>query len=218
MPLLENASHFFSTLQMTALPAVMRAMVLPKPNTPFVLKTDEPVIAPQGGEVTVRVAACAIAFRDLLDRKGAFPFIRSPTILGHEFSGTVAAVGPNVKSLSVGQKVVSLHWAQGEAWPSPLKAGGAVKSMFGLTANGGYAEYSTNDETAFCAVPDASQWTGVEAAPVMSTYGTIWQGAVVRAGLSAQHKVLITGASGGVGSTAIGLCKALGCTVTAVTS
>ena len=52
----------------------------------------------------------------------------------------------------------------------------------------------------------------------MSTFGTVWQGAVVRAGLNAGDTVLITGASGGVGSAAVRLCKRMGCKVLAVTT
>ena len=76
----------------------------------------------------MKVAACAVAYRDVLDRKGAFPFIKQPTVLGHEFAGVVAAVGPDSREFEIGQRVVSLHWAQRDAWPSPLK----VKTIFVL--------------------------------------------------------------------------------------
>jgi NADPH:quinone reductase-like Zn-dependent oxidoreductase len=80
-----------------------------------------PVAPPKGREILVKVAACAVAFRDILDRKGAFPFIKKPTILGHEFAGVVAALGPDAREFQIGQRVVSLHWAQRDAWPSPLQ-------------------------------------------------------------------------------------------------
>lgn len=82
----------------------------------------------------------------------------------------------------------------------------------------GNTEFCTAPAGCFVRVP--SSWTGTaaEAAPVMSTYGTVWQGAVVRGGLRAGDTVLVTGASGGVGSSAVRLCKRLGCKVLAVTT
>jgi NADPH:quinone reductase-like Zn-dependent oxidoreductase len=107
----------------SSLPQFMRAVVLPSPSPSaqaFQLR-NVPVVLPKGREILVKVAACAVAFRDILDRKGAFPFIKKPTILGHEFAGVVAAVGPLAQEFRVGQRVVSLHWAQRDAWPSPLQ-------------------------------------------------------------------------------------------------
>ena len=101
----------------------MRAVVLSSPSqspNALVLR-DIPVVMPKGREVLVKVAACAVAFRDVLDRRGAFPFIQQPTVLGHEFAGIVAAVGPEAREHRVGERVVSLHWAQRHAWPSPLQ-------------------------------------------------------------------------------------------------
>jgi D-arabinose 1-dehydrogenase-like Zn-dependent alcohol dehydrogenase len=187
------------------IPQYMRAVVLPAPSqsSQALQMRSIPVDMPTGRQVLVKVAACAVAYRDILDRKGAFPFIKQPTVLGHEFAGVVAAAGPDAHEFCVGQRVVSLHWAQREAWPSPLQASqttiflsavhalcvlkqhiqqgnAAVSSMLGLMCNGGYAEYCTVDESAFVSAP--SGWTAVDAAPVMSTFGTVWQGAFVRAG------------------------------------
>ena len=105
------------------LPQFMRAVVLssPSPSAQALQLRSVPVVLPKGREVLVKVAACAVAFRDILDRKGAFPFIKKPTILGHEFAGVVAAVGPDAREFQIGQRVVSLHWAQRDAWPSPLQ-------------------------------------------------------------------------------------------------
>ena len=43
-------------------------------------------------EVRIRVAACGVCFRDVLDRRGAFPFMVCPTVLGHEIAGAGPAV------------------------------------------------------------------------------------------------------------------------------
>jgi alcohol dehydrogenase len=168
--------------------STMRQMVLqaPGPHTALHLET---VIyknhTPDKNHVRIKVAACAVAYRDIIDRSGGFPFMNRPTVLGHEFAGVVDAAGPGC-SLAVGDRVVSLHWAQhgGEAFPSPFAHEAAMKSFLGLTCNGGYADYVTTHETAFVAVPNADKWSAVYAAPVMSTFGTVWQGAIVRGKLS----------------------------------
>ena len=85
-----------------------------------------------------------MAYRDTLDRRGAFPFIMDEAILGHEIAGTVVAVGDRGAGgtpppLGVGDRVVSLHWDQTEAWPTPLTSTGPVSSFLGLTLPGGCA-------------------------------------------------------------------------------
>lgn len=115
--------------------------------------------------------------------------------------------------------MVSLHWGQfrGEAFPSPFSHKEAMKTFIGLTSNGGYAEYITTHHTAFVKVPNPLLWTAIEAAPVMSTFGTVWQGAVVRGRLNKGERVLITGAAGGVGSSAVSIASRLGAHVIGMT-
>ena len=201
------------------IPKTCRAMLLPKasPAAQFQFTSNHPVRSPESHEVVVKIDACAVAYRDVLDRTGAFPFIKPNIALGHEFAGTVVSKGDRTNNLSIGDRVVSLHWDQKEAWPSPLTRSGPVNSFLGLTTNGGYSEYCTIAEGALVATP--SGWNSIDAAPVMSTFGTIWQGAKVRANMTKKDIVLITGASGGVGSASIQLCKAMGCQrIIAVTS
>lgn len=161
-----------------------------------------------------------MAYRDTLDRRGAFPFIQPDAVLGHEMAGTVVAVGSGAESggLQEGDRVVSVHWDQNEAWPAPLTPSGPVSSFLGLTHPGGYAEFCTAPAGCFVQIPHGWSGSQIHAAPVMSTFGTVWQGAVVRAGLQAGETVLVTGASGGVGSAAVQLCRRIGCKVIAVTS
>ena len=162
-------------------------------------------------QVLIRVAACAVAYRDIIDRSGGFPFMNKPTVLGHEVAGVVVSAAPDSK-LSPGDRVVSLHWGQydGEAWPSPFLHKKSMKTFLGLTCNGGYAEYMTTHDTAFVKVPHANKWSAIDAAPVMSTFGTVWQGAVVRGRLQRCERVLVTGAAGGVGSAAVSIASRLG--------
>lgn len=83
----------------------MRAVVLDEPGQPMALE-EIPTPSPQRGEVLVRVGACGVCHTDLHVIKGevAFP---TPAVLGHEISGTVAALGPGVESVRVGEPVAA---------------------------------------------------------------------------------------------------------------
>ncbi|CUF10902.1 alcohol dehydrogenase, putative [Bodo saltans] len=200
-----------------SLPKMYRALQLAQPGSIDQFQLAQRALRlPKSNEVLVKVAGCAIAYRDVLDRKGAFKFIQRPTVLGHEFSGTVVAAGSDVRSLKEGNKVVSVHWDQDAAWPSPLKAAGAVDSMFGLTCDGGYAEYVVARAGAFATAPESISL--VDASCLVSTFGTVWHACVTKAGLKKGDTIAVTGVSGGVGSAMALVAKALGCTVIGVTS
>lgn len=81
----------------------MRAAVLDAPHQALHLE-DIPIPSPRAGEVLVKVTACGVCHTDLHVIKGevAFP---TPCVLGHEISGTVAALGPGVDSLQEGSPV-----------------------------------------------------------------------------------------------------------------
>jgi len=168
--------------------------------------------------VRVKVAACAVAYRDIIDRNGGFPFMNHPTVLGHEAAGVVVATNQS-SSLHVSDRVVSLHWAQhgGMAWPSPFETKEGMSTFLGLTTDGGYSEYIETHESAFVKVANHQKWTAIEAAPVMSTFGTVYQGAVIRGNLQAGERVLITGAAGGVGTSAVTIASRLGAYVIGAT-
>ena len=142
----------------------MRAVVLEEPGPPSALLPvrethpipfSDPDAPPlPEGTVRIKVAACAVAYRDIIDRTGGFPFMNRPTILGHEFSGVVEAAGPGVPpSHAVGTRVSSLHWAQGLGWPAPFDTKEAMGTFLGLTVDGGYAEFATTHYSAFVPMP-----------------------------------------------------------------
>ena len=194
----------------------MRRVLLraPGPRSALELETIQHDFSRQmgRGDVVVKVAACAVSFRDIIDRNGGFPFMNQPIVLGHEVAGVVEQAGDE-SGLKEGDKVVSLHWAQfgGRAWPAPFTDEEAMKTFIGLTVDGGYSDYMCTHSSAFVKVPDAHLWTSIEAAPVMSTFGTVWQGAVVRGQLKGHESVLVSGSSGGVGSSTVALTNRLGC-------
>lgn len=80
-------------------------------------------------------------------------------------------------------------------------------SFLGLTNDGGYAQYVVCGSTAFVGVPEG--FTAVEAASVMCTFGTVWHAAITRGRLQAGERLVITGATGGVGSAAVQIAKAM---------
>ena len=76
----------------------MRAVVLRQIGGPEALVPEAvPDPSPGPGEVVVRVRAAAVCGRDLIDRRGGFPMMKLPTILGHEFAGEVMALGPGAE-------------------------------------------------------------------------------------------------------------------------
>ncbi|MBI4208327.1 MAG: alcohol dehydrogenase catalytic domain-containing protein [Deltaproteobacteria bacterium] len=199
----------------------MKAVVLEKCGGPeelhyqdWELKRLEP------DEVLVRVRACGVCYRDILDRSGKFPMIQLPIIPGHEFSGEIVEVGSDVHHFKVGDRVTNLHRAPcgrcrycqkgdeihcEEAWPS-----------FGLTIHGSYAEFVMAPAGALVPIPRELSFE--KAAPLMCTAAVALRGLRERAHVQKGETVLITGASGGVGSAAVQVAKLLGCRVIAVTT
>ena len=164
-------------MQITELgkPLEMRNVVMPKPS---------------GDEVLVRTQTCGLNFGDLLVVKGTYQ--EKPTLpatIGMELCGVIEDVGPNVKGLSVGQRV-------------------AAYSGFG-----GLAEYVTLPTKICVPIPDLM--TSVDAAAFLVAYGTSHVGLDYKANLKRGERLLVLGASGGVGLTAVELGKLMGAEVIA---
>jgi Zn-dependent alcohol dehydrogenase len=83
----------------------VRAAVLEAFGSPLVVRDDVRIADPGPGQVRVRVAHCGVCHSDLSIVDGAFPS-PVPVVLGHEASGVVEAVGPDVDGLAVGDPVV----------------------------------------------------------------------------------------------------------------
>ncbi|HEX4338082.1 MAG TPA: alcohol dehydrogenase catalytic domain-containing protein [Polyangiaceae bacterium] len=199
----------------------MHAVVLDRTGGPEALEYREladPVPGPR--DVLVRVGAAGVCGRDLIDRRGGFPGLKLPIILGHEFAGTVVAVGTEVVDLAVGERVANLHrpfcgacarCLEGEtpdcteAWQS-----------FGQTVDGGYAELVVAPRGALVRVPAAID--DVHAAAVGCTAAVALRALRHEARLALGETVLVTGATGGVGTMAIQIAKLAGATVIAGTS
>jgi 2-desacetyl-2-hydroxyethyl bacteriochlorophyllide A dehydrogenase len=82
----------------------MKTAILQQPRNFTV--TDRPIPVAETGEVVVRIAATAICHTDLDMYLGRHPGVRYPVVLGHEATGTIAAVGSDVKGLQPGLNVI----------------------------------------------------------------------------------------------------------------
>jgi S-(hydroxymethyl)glutathione dehydrogenase / alcohol dehydrogenase len=89
----------------------MRAAVLEEFGKPLVIQEVD-LAEPKSGEVLVRLEACGVCHTDMYTASGADPSGYAPTVLGHEGAGVVEAVGPDVKDLAVGDRVVTLFSPQ----------------------------------------------------------------------------------------------------------
>jgi NADPH2:quinone reductase len=178
----------------TALPEFFTAIGIAAPGGPDVLQpVTERLKAPAPGEVLIEVAAAGVNGPDLAQRRGHYdPPPCASALPGLEVSGTIVALGDGVTGFSLGDRVMA------------------------LTNGGGYAEYVA---VPFGQVlPAPLGWSLVEAAALPETLFTITQQLVMRAGLAPGMSVLIHGASGGIGGTAILVCRAIGADAIAVVS
>lgn len=160
---------------------------------------------PGDGDVVVRVRATSLNYHDVFTRRG-MPGIRiaMPAIMGLDVAGEIAAIGPGVSGWQVGDRVV------GD--PINRVEGGLV----GETVHGGLAEYCRLRAHQLVAIPDGVSFE--QAAALPCAYGTARRMMFANGHVAAGEKVLILGASGGVGVCCVQLAKAAGATVIAATS
>ena len=135
----------------------MRAAVVEKPGV--IAVRDRPEPRPGPGEALVRVAYASICGSDHHAYRGEFGArVRFPAVLGHEFCGTVAALGPGVEAPAVGTRVVVdpvLHCGR-----CPACRGGQLSScrslrLLGIDLAGGFAELVAAPAGALFPVPEA---------------------------------------------------------------
>lgn len=166
------------------------------PEVLEVLELERP--EPTSDGVLIRIAAGGVNPADCLLRSGAFRFVARQKMLfvpGADVAGVVEDTGPDVTRFRIGDPVYA---------------------MLPNTAGGGYAGYAVASEAAVAAVPPGL--TLGEAAGVPLTALTALQALRDKAGLAADARVLVNGASGGVGTFAVQISRAMGARVTAVCS
>lgn len=199
----------------------MHAIVIREPGGPERLEWAEvPTPEPGPGQALVRVRACGVCYRDIIDREGKYPFMRRPIVTGHELAGEITAVGPGASDFAVGDRVAATHRPPCGVCPACRRDDETMCSgspvMYGLTVDGGYAEACLTWTASLVRVPPEVPLE--QAAFLHCTAGVALRALRARAGLQAGETVVITGASGGVGIHAVQVAKILGARVIAVTS
>ncbi len=172
---------------------------------------------PNTGEVVVQVKACALNHVDLWVLKGgpAYP-VQVPHVLGADVAGVVERLGSGVQNLKLGQRVViapGSSCAQCERCRSNQENRCDSFSILGAKSWGGYAEKVKVLARNVMPIPDALSFETAAAFPL--TFLTSWHMLITRAGLKAGEKVIVIGASSGIGSAAIQIAKLQGADVLA---
>ncbi len=203
----------------------------------LVWRTDLPVPVPGKNEVLIRVGASSVNNTDVNTRTGWYSKtvrgdtasgaadgyladtgadgswsgkpLTFPHIQGADCCGEIVAVGDGVPASRIGERVLvrALQTVEADGQEPAIWT-------FGSETNGGFAQYATARSHDALAIN--SRLSDVELASFPCAFSTA-EGMMQRAGVKAE-RVLITGASGGVGSAAIQLAKRRGAYVTAVTS
>jgi alcohol dehydrogenase len=187
----------------------MRAVLTTAHGGPEVLelRTDYPLPEPAAGQVRVRVAATAVNFHDIFTRRG-MPGVRIklPVVVGSDIAGTVDVLGPGVAD----------HWLGRRVLIDPVMRDLDRMGMLGETADGGRAQYCAVNASMLVEIPASVSFEDAAALPL--AYGTAYRMLVTRGGVKAGERVMILGASGGVGVACVQLAHLLGAEVLAFAS
>lgn len=197
-------------------PERMRAAVLYGPGDIRVV--DRPTPQPGPGEVLVKVAMCGACGTDLKIFGGHFP--STPPFgeftPGHEWTGTVAAIGETVDEFAVGDRVcIEAHSGCGRCdncvtgrYTACLNYANAAKAhrATGMTTNGGFAEYAIHHVRALYKLPPNVSF---EDAVLVTTAGTGLYGLDVAGAYIAGQDVVVLG-PGPVGLMTVQVCRQLG--------
>lgn len=167
----------------------MRALICPGGGQPPSLTWIDPQL-PGPGQVALRIRACGLNFADLLMIEGTYQDTPpAPFVMGMELAGEVTALGPGTTGPAIGTRVA-------------VYAG-----------QGGLAEAGVFDADRCLPIPDSMTWE--QAAAFQIAYGTSHLALTRRARLQPGETLLVLGAAGGVGLTAVEIGKALGANVIA---
>jgi len=147
---------------------VLRAMLLEAPGRPL-RPVRLPIPRPQGREVLLRVAACAVCRTDLHIVDGELPPHLLPLVPGHEIVGHVLAAGPEARRFRPGQRV-GVPWLGGSCGACAYCRAGrenlCERAVFtGYDRHGGYADHALADERYCHPLPEA--YDDVHAAPLL---------------------------------------------------
>ncbi|MGE0151423.1 MAG: NAD(P)H-quinone oxidoreductase [Reyranellaceae bacterium] len=172
------------------LPATMLAVEISTPGGPEVLKANpaRPLPALKPHEALVEVAFAGVNRPDLMQRAGRYnPPPGASDLPGLEVSGRIVALGADAKEWQIGDQICA------------------------LTPGGGYAQYCATPASHCLPVPKG--FSLLQAAMLPETYFTVWTNVFDRARLRRGESLLVHGGASGIGTAAIQLAHAFGCTV-----
>jgi len=188
------------------MPRTMKALVLREHGDldRLSLVHDEPVPEVKPGHVLVRVGASSFNYHDVFTVRG-MPGIKVPlpVIIGLDLAGTIAEVGEGVCRWRAGDRVLV----------NPLNR---AKGLMGEMLDGGMAEYPLGSPDQLIPLPDNVSFEQAAALPV--AYGTAHRMLITHQTVKPGDKVLVLGASGGVGTASVLIAKLLGAEVIACAS
>jgi NADPH:quinone reductase-like Zn-dependent oxidoreductase len=203
------------------IPNTMKAMVLTGHGDVDKLKCkDVPVPAPGAGQVLVQVTATAKNNTDRKAREGLYPTKKGemtsfqmggkptlvfPRIQGADIAGRVVAVGDGVDESRIGERGL----LDFNIYANDRRDINLTPDYYGHGADGGYAEYVALPADQFHHIPNAELADAEVASMGMCSYQTAMH-MLTSANIKAGERVLVTGASGGVGTALIQLCRIMG--------
>ena len=208
----------------------MKAAVLEAANTRLQIE-EIPIPEPRAGEILVKVAGCGVCHTDLHVMKAevAFP---TPAVMGHEISGTVAALGPGVAGPSPGTRVASafimpcgfcaacgagrddlcdsffaMNRLKGTLYDGTSRLRRRDGSVLAMYSMAGLAEYAVVPATDVFPLPDGLplEESSVLGCAIFTAYGAVRHGADLRGG----ERIAVV-ATGGVGINIIQIARAFG--------
>lgn len=202
-------------------PTTMKAMVLTGHGGIDKLEyQDVPVPGPGPGEVLVQVTATAKNNTDRKAREGLYPTKKGemtsfqmggkptlvfPRIQGADIAGRIVAVGEGVSESRIGERGL----LDFNIYANDRRDINLTPDYYGHGADGGYAEYVVLPSDQFHHIPNPELADAQVAAMGMCSYQTAMH-MLTSAGVKAGERVLVTGASGGVGTALIQLCRIMG--------
>ncbi|TFV39314.1 alcohol dehydrogenase AdhP [Bradyrhizobium frederickii] len=194
----------------------MKAAIVKQFGKPLVIE-DVPVPQPGPGEVLVKVKACGVCHTDLHAASGDWPVKPVPPFIpGHEAAGIVAALGPGVKNLKVGD-AVGVAWLHDACMACEYCETGwetlcEHQHNTGYSVNGGFAEYVIASAAFAAKLPATVDFAAI--APILCAGVTTYKGLKETEARPGEW-VVISGV-GGLGHVAIQYAKAMGLKVAAV--
>lgn len=185
----------------------MRAAVIYEHGGPekLIYEADFPDPIIKDGSVIIAVKATSLNYHDVFTRRG-MPGIKIPfpMIMGIDVAGEIIEIGDGVTGWSIGDRVL--------VDPDNYEE----FAMVGETLLGGLAEKCLVTATQLIKIPDSVSFDNAASLPV--AYGTAYRMMVTQGRISSAEKVVILGASGGVGTCCVQLAKIAGAEVAACAS